>query len=162
MMAAVPEPTRIAERTIAASVGAERVLARALRGIKADTLIFDCPPSMGVLTAAHLSRLRAFSCRSPPRRRLSMGLVQVLENLRPPSRRARSQAFASRGRADTVRPPAPNRARSCQRNPGHCARGTNRRINSRSCCATRIVRAPRPDSQLSARIDRRCRLRITR
>ncbi len=54
LLASVPDRLRVTERTLAAEVGSERVLERALRGVEADAVLFDCPPSMGILTASAL------------------------------------------------------------------------------------------------------------
>lgn len=54
LLRSVPERMRIAERTLAAQFGAERILAKALKGHKAEVILIDCPPSMGILTASAL------------------------------------------------------------------------------------------------------------
>jgi chromosome partitioning protein len=54
LISAVPDRLRVAERTLGAQVGSERVLSRALRKLSADVVIIDCPPSMGILTASAL------------------------------------------------------------------------------------------------------------
>lgn len=54
ILCAVPDRLRVAERTLGAQVGSERVLAKALRKVDADIVLIDCPPSMGILTASAL------------------------------------------------------------------------------------------------------------
>jgi len=54
MLCAVPDRLRVAERTLSAQVGSERILAKALRKLNADIVLIDCPPSMGILTASAL------------------------------------------------------------------------------------------------------------
>ncbi len=55
LWAAVPDRLRLAERTLSAQVGSERVLGKALRKLESvDIVIIDCPPSMGILTASAL------------------------------------------------------------------------------------------------------------
>jgi len=54
LIGAVPDRLRVAERTLGAQVGSERVLSKALRHLDAGVVILDCPPSMGILTASAL------------------------------------------------------------------------------------------------------------
>ncbi len=54
LLCAVPDRLRVAERTLSAQVGSERILAKALRKLNADIVLIDCPPSMGILTASAL------------------------------------------------------------------------------------------------------------
>ncbi len=81
LMPSVPESMRIAERSLAAQVGAERELARSLRDIPADTFIFDCPPSMGVLTAAALVASTGILVPVAAAPEALDGLAQLLGNL---------------------------------------------------------------------------------
>ncbi len=81
MLGSVPEAMRIAERTIAANVGSERALSRAIRDLSADTVIFDCPPSMGVLTAAAFVAATGILVPVAAAPEALDGLVQLLSNL---------------------------------------------------------------------------------
>lgn len=45
LVPAVPDRLRVAERTLAAQVGSERILAKALRRLDLDIVLIDCPPT---------------------------------------------------------------------------------------------------------------------
>jgi len=82
VVGSVPEAMRVAERSLAAQVGAERVLARVLRSTPTKTVIFDCPPSMGVLTAAALVASTGILIPVAAAPEALDGLMQLLANLR--------------------------------------------------------------------------------
>jgi len=82
VLASVPETMRIAERSLGAQVGAERGLARALRAGAWDIVICDCPPSMGVLTAAALVASTGVLIPVAAAPEALDGLMQLLVNLR--------------------------------------------------------------------------------
>jgi chromosome partitioning protein len=55
LLGAVPDRLRVAERTLAAQVGSERVFAKALRGLKTDFVITYRPDSTGAADYATLA-----------------------------------------------------------------------------------------------------------
>ncbi len=81
LMASVPEPLRVAERTLAAHVGAERTLSRALRALPDATIVVDCPPSMGILTASAFVAATGILVPVAAAPEALDGFVQLLGNL---------------------------------------------------------------------------------
>ncbi len=81
LLAAVPDRLRVADRTLASEVGSERRLAKALRGVEADVVLCDCPPSMGILTASALLACEVVLVPTTPTAEGIDGLTQFRENL---------------------------------------------------------------------------------
>jgi chromosome partitioning protein len=81
VLASVPVRMRQAEQVLAAEVGPERVLGRALRGLDADIVLMDCPPNMGIFTVSAILASTLVLAPVTPTVEALAGLTQLRESL---------------------------------------------------------------------------------